>query len=54
MPKLAAADIIALVIIVGCFIAIMTGHNSFIEILLLSIAGAYGIGKVGLAVKKRK
>ncbi len=34
-------DVISLVIVVGCFILIIVGHNSFIHWTLLAVVGAY-------------
>ena len=53
-------DVISLVIIVGCFILIIMGHDGYIKFTLLAVVGAfYGLDltpfiKLGRNQKKRE
>lgn len=49
MPKITATDLVAIIIIVGCFTSIITGHDGLITDLLFGIAGTYGLIKLGIA-----
>jgi len=54
MLKWKPHDIIALVLIVGCFASILSGHNSYIMYLLMSIASSYGLVKfIPLTIRRK-
>ena len=46
MIKITGADIVAIVLIIGCFTMIGMGKNHVVEYVLLSVASGYGIVKV--------
>lgn len=54
MPKLKREDVIALVLILGCFVLIGMGKNHVVEYTLASIAAAYGIGRLTIPKIRKK
>lgn len=54
MPKFVAADVIAVILIIGCFILVGLGKNGAVDITLASVAGAYGLGRLVVPKIKKK
>ena len=52
--KWTPTDIIALVLILGCFVSILSGHNHYLLYLLCSVASSYGLVKIAPGKLRRK